>query len=475
MLAGLAGLTGCSAATTEPDAAETSPQGGPSPQETRRIEGKPGAPGSTDSLLPDAGNGGYDALHYTLDLTVDPDAAKPLTGTATLRARATQDLSRFNLDLSGLTVSRVTVDGRKAGHRHRGTELTVTPGRALAKDREFEVVVRYGGDPESVPGAASGSDDGWLPTDDGAVVMGEPVGAMTWYPVNNTLRDPATYDVDLTVPRGLAGVSVGRYEGKEPAGDGRTTYRWRNTAQTVPYLMTVAVGKFTLDTSKTRDGVQIVNAVDPRQAEQARSVLADIPEFLAWGEELFGPYPFDSAGAIVDHQPENHVALETLGRPVYGQAPDGIVMAHEYAHQWVGNSVTLADWSEIWLNEGLATYAMWMWDEENGGHTTQEWFDSVLASPAEDPVWAFPPGKPGKPGRLFGKPVYFRGAMALHEVRQAVGDEDFFTLLKKWAAERAGKPSSIDDFVALAERVSGKDLEKVFDVWLYQQGKPAAG
>lgn len=313
LLAATAGCTDESAADDRPGAG-----GGEAATATAAtpVEGSPGAPGVDDSLLPGAGNGGYDALHYALDLTVEPDGERVLAGTATLTARATQDLSAFHLDLSGLEATKVTVDGRKAGHRHRGTELRIEPAEDLAKGREFEVAVTYSGDPGPVRGAVDDSEDGWLPTDDGALVMGEPVGAMTWYPVNNTVLDPATYEVSLTVPDGLTGVSNGHYEGREDAArDGFDTFRWRNAAQTIPYLVTVAVGDFALDTAETDSGVEVVTAVDPRQADEAREVLQDIPEFVAWGEEHFGPYPFETAGAIVDHQPENHVALETLGRP----------------------------------------------------------------------------------------------------------------------------------------------------------------
>lgn len=467
LLTSLPAAAGCSGASTANDGPAPAPApGGGDP-------GGVGSPAVGDSLLPDAGNGGYDALHYALDLTVDPDGGTVLTGTATLTARATEDLSAFHLDLAGLEVAKVVVDGRRAGHRHDGTELRIEPAKALAKGREFEVVVAYSGDPRPLRGSADGSEDGWLPTDDGALVMGEPVGAMTWYPVNNTVRDPAAYDVSLTVPDGLTGVSNGHYEGrKDAARDGFDTFRWRNAAQTIPYLVTVAVGEFRLHTTTTDSGVEVVNAVDPRQAGEAREILRDIPEFVAWGEKLFGPYPYETAGAIVDHQPDNHVALETLGRPVYAAAPSGVVMAHEYAHQWFGNSVRLADWSQIWLNEGFATYAMWLWDGEHGGRTPQQWYDAFLATPAGHPVWAFPPGSPGRPDRLFDPPVYYRGAMALHELRQRVGDRDFFAILKTWATERAGKASTIDQFTALAEKVSGEDLTELFQVWLHRDGKP---
>ncbi|MFJ7343700.1 M1 family metallopeptidase [Streptomyces sp. NPDC101110] len=436
------------------------------------VRGTPGSAGVGDSIFPGAGNGGYDVAHYALDLTVEPKSRAALSGTSTITAKATQNLSRFNLDLSRLTVERVEVDGTTAKFSRKGNELTITPSNPIAKGAKFATVITYHGTPKVLPGLIGGSQDGWIKTDDGAFVMGEPLGAMTWHPVNNTVHDPATYDVAVTVPAGLTGVSNGRYVGKESADFGRNTFRWSNRTQTIPYAATLAVGKFTLETGKTKAGVPIVNAVDPRHHASSRKALEEIPAIIAWGEKLFGPYPVDSAGAIIDHAPKIGAALETIGRPVYGKTPTSTVMAHEYAHQWFGNSVRFSDWSQIWLNEGFATYAMWMWDEERGRATTQEWFDGVYRVPAEDKFWAPVPGKPATGKELFGDPVYYRGAMVLHKVRQAVGDKVFSKILKAWTAEHRNRTAVIEQFISLTEKMSGKPTRKIFDVWLFGKGKP---
>ncbi|MCF3132265.1 M1 family metallopeptidase [Streptomyces olivochromogenes] len=444
-----------------------------SPAAAVPVKGTPGADGVKDSFFPKAGNGGYDALHYALDLAVEPKGKTVLSGTSTMTAKATQDLSRFNLDLSRLTVKKVMVDGTEATFRHKGTELEITPVNCIAKGERFKVAITYGGRPGVLPDSTEESPDGWVTTDDGAMVMGEPLGAMTWYPVNNTLHDPATYEVAVTVPSGLTAVSNGRYLGKKSAGAGKDTFRWNNDNQIVPYQTALAVGKFTLQTGKTESGVPIVNAVDPRQRTASRDILRRIPEVVEWGEKLFGAYPVDTAGAIVDHAPKVGLALETIGRPTYAKAPVSTVMAHEYAHQWFGDSVWLSDWSQIWLNEGLATYAMWMWDEEEGRATTQQWFDGLYRLPADNELWAFPPAKPGKPKDLFAPPVYYRGAMALHKVRQAVGDKAFLKILKTWTAEHKHRHATIEEFIALTEKISGKETRKIFNVWLHSKGKPA--
>ncbi|WP_329119902.1 M1 family metallopeptidase [Streptomyces sp. NBC_01465] len=433
------------------------------------VRGTPGATGLQDSIYPSSGNGGYDAIHYDLALNVVPKTSVVLAGTSTMTARATQDLSRFNLDLSGFTVKTVTVDNKKAAFTRAGTELTVTPAQALAKGAEFKVAVTYGGNPKSLKRKGE-TEEGWLTTDDGALVMGEPLGAMTWYPVNDTVRDPATYDIAVTVPMGLTAVSVGTYAGK----DGNT-FRWHDEDPTIPYQVTLAVGKFELSTSTTKSGIPVVNAIDPRQNPKARTFVAKIPEIIAWGEKRFGPYPFHSAGAIVDHDPKLGVALETIGRPLYGKALDPEVMVHEYAHMWFGDSVRLSDWSDIWLNEGFATYAEWLWSEDHGSYSAKQWFDHLYEIPAGDKLWAYPPGKPVKGSQVFGLPVYYRGAMVLHQVRKAVGDKAFFKILKTWTAERKGTSATTAQFIALCEKTSGKQLDKVFATWLYGKGKPARG
>ncbi|MGW3292061.1 M1 family metallopeptidase [Streptomyces sp. NPDC001002] len=431
--------------------------------------GTTGGSGVGDPYFPLAGNGGYHVEHYGLTLGYDT-TSRHLTGTAVLTARATQKLTRFDLDFTGLKITALSVDHVKADFRRSGQELVVTPRHALHKGQKFRVTVAYNGTPKPVTDP-DGSPDGWIPTDDGAFVAGEPQGAMTWFPANNHPKDKSSYDITITVPKGRTAVSNGVLLGQHTA-HGKTTFRWRQREPMAAYLATATVGKFQVEQYRTRDGIQVYNAVDPREAAAAAPVLKKLPSVLEWESKLFGPYPYRAAGSIVDHAPDVGYALETQSRPVYDSAPDLSTLVHENAHQWFGDSVSLTSWKDIWLNEGFATYAEWLYSEQHGGDSAQKSFDKLYARPASDGLWEFPPGDPGSGANIFGTPVYARGAMTLHELRTAVGDSAFLRILRTWAAEHHDGNGTTAQFVRLAERVSGKDLNGLFQTWLYAAGKP---
>ena len=428
-----------------------------------------GAPGVGDPYFPLAGNGGYHVAHYDLTLRYDP-GSRHLNGKAVITARATQRLSRFDLDLNGLKVTGLTVDHAKAEYRRYGQELIVTPRHTLRKGERFQVKVTYAGEPAPVTDP-DGSLDGWIPTDDGAFVAGEPQGAMTWFPGNNHPKDKSSYDFTITVPEGRTAVANGVLLGQRTK-NGKTTFRWRQKEPMAAYLATATVGKFQVNQYTTRDGIKVYDAVDPREAVAAKPVLKKLPSVLEWESKLFGPYPYRAAGAIVDHAPNVGYALETQTRPVYDRAPDLSTLVHESAHQWFGDSVSLTSWKEIWLNEGFATYAEWLYSEQHGGESAQDAFDELYERPASDGLWAFPPADPGSGANIFGTPVYARGAMTLQVLRRAVGDRTFFRILRAWAAEHRYGHGTTPQFEHLAERLSGKNLDALFHTWLYTAGKP---
>ncbi|MEH1100948.1 M1 family metallopeptidase [Micromonospora sp. CPCC 205561] len=433
---------------------------------------RPGAADLADPYVPGAGNGGYDVADYRLAVRYDP-ATDRLSGRAVLTATATTGLSRFNLDLAGLDVSRVAVDGRPAGAGRDGDELVVTPRDGLPRGTRFSVEVEYSGVPAARADGQLGS-GGFLHTGDGAIALGQPWSAATWFPVNDHPSDKATYDIEATVPDGLAALSNG-VPGEKSSSGGWTTWRWRERAPMASYLTTLVIGDYRVRTG-THAGRPMVTAVPaslPETGPEAASLArtGEIADFLA---SRFGPYPFDSYGGIVVDDGRIGYALETQSRPVYGPAffrggrPNLAVVAHELAHQWFGNSVALSRWSDIWLNEGFASYAEWLWEEHDGGRTAQRNFELEYA--ATD--WSRPSVDPGR-SRLFGAAVYKRGALAVHALRRTVGDDTFFRILRTWTAERRGGNATTQDLVALAERVADKPLRPLFDAWLVGAAAPA--
>jgi aminopeptidase N len=431
-----------------------------------------GSAGVGDPFFPQAGNGGIDVVDYHLDLAYDP-AATRLTGTARLTVNATQDLSRFDLDLRGFTLGTVTVNGAAARVARSGQELVITPRRLLRKGARFTVVIPYSGRPQAITDP-DGSTEGWVPTSDGAVVVDEPQGSPAWYPVNDTPRDKATYTVRMRVPHGLTAVGNGSLVGTPTTRRGQTTFTWRERFPMAPYLATITLGRFDVTRSRTPSGVPVYIAVDPRQASAASAVLRKLPQMVSTLEHLYGPYPFETVGAIVDDAPELGYSLETQTKPVFDQAPDEATLLHELSHMWFGDAVTLRTWPDIWLHEGFATWSEWIWTERQGGKSAAQQFEELASTPAQDTsFWNPPPGDPGEPALMFDGTVYDRGAMTLQALRERVGDRRFFTILRQWYSGHRYGTVETAQFVALAERVSGQDLTSFFDTWLYQPGKPA--
>jgi aminopeptidase N len=148
------------------------------------------------------------------------------------------------------------------------------------------------------------------------------------------------------------------------------------------------------------------------------------------------------------------------------------VIVHELAHQWFGDDVALARWQDIWLNEGFATYAEWLWEEHEGRGTPQQIFQTTYnAIDAADPFWSVVIGDPTL-DRLFHDAVYVRGAMTLQALRNEVGDDDFFQIIRQWAASKSGGNGTTPQFIALAEQISGQQLDDLFDLWLFTGEKP---
>ncbi|MEU6127209.1 M1 family metallopeptidase [Streptomyces sp. NPDC047123] len=435
--------------------------------------GSAGATGVEDHLFPSLGNGGYDVSHYTLTLDYTPEGNR-LKGTAVVTARATQDLSRLSLDFAGLHVRHADIDGSAARVGRKKNKLTLTPAETVARGETFRATVRYDGVPE-VFTAADGGEEGWIETDDGVAALGEPTGSMTWFPGNHHPSDKATYDIDVTVPSDYTAVSNGTLRETRKRGR-RTTFRWHNAEPMASYVATVVTGVFDVTTGRTDGGLPVYTAVDPDEADGPVDVAELVPEVVDWAGKRFGRYPFSSAGAVVDHLPDLGYALETQTKPYFEEAPDTRLVVHELAHQWFGNSVTPRAWQDMWLNEGFATYAEWLWDEEHGHRSAQRTFEAFYdgTHPESEGIWDFPPADPPDATRVSDSPVYGRGAMTLHRLRRTVGDRTFFAIVRAWTSEHRHGNADTEQFIALCEKTSKKDLSDLFQAWLFSPDKPDA-
>ncbi|GAB3137338.1 M1 family metallopeptidase [Marisediminicola antarctica] len=425
-----------------------------------------------DQYLPATGNGGYTVEHYDLDLDYRV-ATNRLAATAVITARATMRLERFSLDFAGLTVEKVTVDGerpRKTTHTSR--KLTVTLDTAVEDGDEFEVTVRYRGAPRPIRGRWG--ELGWEELTDGVLVASQPNGAASWFPCNDHPSDKATYRISLACESPYTVLANGELASRT-ARSGRTTWVFDTVEPMATYLATIQIGRYT-----SRElGTQPVVHTAYFPPDLARVVAVDferLGDMLALFCDLFGPYPFSSFSVVVTAD-ELEIPLEAQGLAVFGRNHiDGAhgsdrLIAHELAHQWFGNSLTITCWQDIWLHEGFACYSEWLWAEKSGGPT-------IAASVAEHHrvVDALPQdlvvGDPG-PAAMFDDRIYKRGALAVHAVRVQLGDRRFFEALREFVATHRHAGISTTGFVGFFAGCDGDGvIEQLVDRWVFSAPLP---
>jgi aminopeptidase N len=433
----------------------------------------PGAATSADSYLPAHGNGGYRTTQYDLELDYRPHSGR-LTGRAKISAVAEQPLSGFSLDLGPFKINRVLVDGvRAARYTHRDGKLHIRPARPPAAGAEFTVEVHYVGPPHPVRTRDWG-DLGWEELTDGSFVAGQPTGAPSWFPCNDHPSDKAAYRISVTAPSAYTVVANGTLESRT-FGAGATTWVYEQRAPMPSYLATVQIGSYELTEAGSSGPVPQPAAVPPRLLARFRHDFARQPQMLTVFQDFFGPYPFDEYGVVVVDE-DLEVPVEAHGLSVFGaNHVDGRrgserLVAHELAHQWFGNSLTVADWRHIWLNEGFAKYAEWLWSEASGGLSAA----SLAAKSRSRLALLRQDLRVADPGvrRIFDDRVYERGALTLHALRTVIGHAAFIAVLREWTATHRHRTVTTEDFTALAQRHSPRPLDGLFTAWLYETKLP---
>ncbi len=432
-----------------------------------------GSRGIGDSYFPLDGNGGIDVQHYDVSNRYD-FASGTLRGRTVLTLRATQNLKSFNLDLL-LTPTAVSVGGTKAKFRKDGKhELVITPATPLKAGRTVKVVVRHTGVPAKLSYRGKKN---FVADKQEVVAVNEPHMAPWWFAANDHPSDKATFTVAVNVPKGKQAISNGVLKSKKVSGK-RVTWTWGSKDPMATYLAFFVAGDYTIERGRT-DGLPWLNAVSKKlpakQQKRALKLLRRSVSVIRTLEKDLGPYPYGVTGGVSVGF-DLGFALETQTRPVYwplsGHESD--VVVHELAHQWFGDDVSIDRWSDIWLNEGFASFMEYRYAERRGekaaGNAMLEDYHRWTA--ASDDLWKVRIGAPGA-GKVFDQAVYARGGMAVQALRNRIGEKAFATLLRTWLARHAGGNASVGEFTALAEQVSGQDLGAFFEAWLYAPNRPA--
>jgi aminopeptidase N len=432
--------------------------------------------GIGDSKYPELGNGGYDVTHYTVDLTFDP-AAYTIDALVDVEATATESLTAFSLDFAGFNIDTVTVDGVEADFARDEGELIVLMTDTIPEGATFTTAVRYSGTPDPVMSQAAPFLVGWRTDPSGtSYVIGEPDGGRRWLPMNDHPSDKATYTFKITVPEPLAAAANGTLVDRI-TDLGWSTWVWESPQPMASYLATVVVGELqVVDDSVATDaaGIPIRNFLPADLVATPPPSLETQGEMVTFFSDVFGPYPFDKYGIAVVDDFEGALENQTLSifsrYFVDSSQMLETVLAHELAHQWFGDSVTLDDWGDVWLNEGFATYAEWLWLEHTRGEAALE--ATVAGTRSQVAQIDLPP--PGNPPAddLFNSNVYNWGALVLHALRTEIGDDAFFETLRSYADQYRYANASTEDFIAVAEDVSGAQLDDLFDTWLYSETVP---
>ena len=433
-----------------------------------------GAPGIGDSYFPNLGNGGYDVQRYVLALNVNP-ATNELKGSVTIEATALVNLASFNLDDHELSIDSVLVNNQTAKFSTQSDELTITPVAPLDSNKPFNTVIEYHASPQLYVSPGAPFPMGWSHAADGTINMwGEPEAAASWFPNNNHPRDKAVYRFEITVPKPWVVAATGVLQDTKDDGK-NTTYIWEMNHPMATYLASISVGNFEVFNQTGPNNMKIRDYFPIDFPIAMRSQINTLPAMIAFYNDLFGPYPFDEYGVLIASGgglcAQTSVSLEAQTMSIHCPNEYMVseeVLAHELAHQWFGDSVSLKNWQDIWLKEGFATYASWLWDTHNDPAATLRLAQQQKENFSDSDFSVADPS----PDDLYTNESYTGGALVLQALRMQVGDDVFFNILRTYAKRYQYLDAGTADFIAVANEVSGKDLSDFFNAWLFSKHLP---
>lgn len=436
--------------------------------------------GIGDPLFPHLGNPGYDVLSYDIGLTYHGSNSKPLDAVTTIDARTTEPLDRINLDFTRGTVRTVEINGLRADFAVADEDLVVKPPSRLPAGAPLHITVRHTSDPRG-----DRDTGGWLRTADGLAMANQADAAHRVFPSNDHPADKAFFTFRITAPKDLTVVANGL-----PAGTVRhgadTTWTYRTEHPMATELAQVTIGRSSVLRRTGPNGLPVRDVVPSADRKRLEPWLAKTPAQLEWMEQQVGSYPFETYGLLVAAT-DTGFELETqtlslFERSLFTQTayPKWYVesiMVHELAHQWFGDSVSPHAWSDLWLNEGHATWYEARYAEEHAGRALE---DRMREAYTKSDGWRAAGGPPARPdipapGRklsLFRPVVYDGSALVLYALRQEIGESAFDRLERMWVRKHRDSNAASADFVRLASQTAGRDLTTFFDGWLYGAKTP---
>ncbi|MFI5977122.1 M1 family metallopeptidase [Streptomyces sp. NPDC051452] len=437
--------------------------------------------GIGDRLYPYLGNPGYDVAAYDLSLTYPGTNDKPLEAVTTIDAWTTTGLDRLNLDFAHGTVRSVEVDGRPADFATAGEDLVVTPQHRLHRGIWTRITVRHTSDPMPV----KDQEGGWVRTSDGLAMANQADAAHLAFPCNDHPSDKAVFTFRITAPNGYTAVANGLPTGVRRVGPS-TTWTYRTQHPMATELAQVSIGRSAVVHREGPHGLPVRDVVPSADRKALEPWLAKTPDQIAWLEGKVGPYPFETYGVLMAKASTGfELETQTLSlfeenvftEPAYPKWYVESIMVHELSHQWFGDSVSPRTWSDVWLNEGHATWYEELYSEETAHRPM---VDRMKAAYGASDRWRESGGPPAlpkapAPGRkisIFRPNVYDGAALVLYALRQEIGRPAFERLERLWVRRHRDSTATTADFVRLASTVAGRDLDGFFQAWLYGQKTP---